>query len=145
MVMKWVYCHGIYNITLVETKIYWLRLRDNVWDQDTLSKTKIYYLRLTNYYCLSNSIVYIVCSLAPYFLQQSTSSLISIFLTYLPFTSSLLLYCLYCRSPYSYRLHISALHLFTTSASTVTLYGFWLLPLRYIYLSFTSCSSLYSE
>ena len=60
-------CHRIYNVILVETKIYWLRLRYIVWDRDTLSKTKIYYLRLTNYYCLCNSIVYIASPLAPYF------------------------------------------------------------------------------
>jgi len=130
------YCHGIYNITLVETKIYWLRLRYIIWDRDTVSKTKIHYLRLTNYYCLCNFIAYIVSSLASYFLQQSTFSLSRIFSTYLSFTSSFLLYYLYCWSPYPYRLHVSALHLSTISASTFTLHGFWLLPLCYKHMQF---------
>jgi len=36
----------------------------------------------------------------------------------------LLLYCLYCRSVYSYRLHVLVLHLFTTSPSTFIVYRF---------------------
>ena len=75
--------------------------------------------------------VYIASSLAPYVLQQSTSSLVRIFLTYIPFTSSLLLYYLYCRSLYPYQLHISVLHLFTAITSTLTFYGFQLPPLHH--------------
>ena len=70
---------------LSETKILCLRPRSFVWDRNTLSETKIHCLRLTNYYCLWNSIAYIVSSLTLYFPQQSISSLLCIFLTYLPF------------------------------------------------------------
>jgi len=113
---------------LVKTEVYCLRPRYFVWDQDTLSETKIHCLRLTNYYCLCNSIAHIA---SPLVLQQSTPSPLHVFLTHLPFTPLLLLYCLYCRSLYPYRLHISVLHLFTTTTSTLTFYGFRLPPLHH--------------
>ena len=132
MILSWLSnCHGIYNVTLVKTKIYWLRLRYIVWNRDTLSETKIHCLRLANYYCLCNSIAYIASPLALYFLQQSTPSLLHVFLTHLSFTPSLLLYCLYCRSLYLYWLHISVLHLFTTTTLTLTFYSFRLPLLRH--------------
>ena len=107
-----------------ETETLCLRLRYFVWDEDTLSETYKLLLPLQFHSIYS-------LSLAPYFPQQSTPSLLPVFLTHLPFTSSLLLYCLYCRSLYLHRLYVSVLHLFITSTSTLTLYGFRLPPLRH--------------
>jgi len=102
---------------LSETEILCPRLRCLVWDKDTLSKTYKLLLPLQFHNICS-------LSLALYFLQQSTSSLLHVSLTHLLFTSSLLLYRLYCWSLYLHRLHILVLHPFATSTSTLILYGF---------------------